>query len=310
MKKDKFRKALQVNIGKLSLSTPIIYASGTFGFGFELRDIVDYRYIGAFVTKTITLYPKKGNLPPRIIEVDCGVLNSIGLENPGLDTFLKEELPQIKKLKIPFIVSVGGETIEEYVEVVKRLTNVKSIRAVEVNLSCPNLKTKKMISQSRKLTYKVTKCIRDVFGGTLIVKLTPEVEDITKIAYSAYSAGCDALSLVNTFLGTAIDIETQKFYLGEKYGGYSGRGIKPQSLYRVLKVAKNIHLPIIGGGGIFDYKDAIEFFLVGATAVSLGTVVLSNPNVAKDITEGIVEYMRKKRIKNILDIVGKLKDVA
>jgi len=224
---------LGVKIGKLQLKYPIVTASGTFGFGEELSSLVDFSSLGALVTKTITLKSRRGNPPPRIREVECGVLNSIGLDNPGVEGFLKNKLPKIKKLGVPFIVSVGGYSPSEYVEVVKVLDRVKGIKAIEINLSCPNLRQKKMFSQSARLTFKITDSLRRITKKTLIVKLTGEVEDIRKIAKSAEYGGADALSLVNTFFAMGVDVDTKKPFLGRVYGGYSGKGIKPLSLYRV-----------------------------------------------------------------------------
>ncbi len=297
--------SLEIKLGKKKLKNPIVYASGSFGYGVEFKDIVDFDFVGAFVTKTVTLHPKKGNQPPRIIELDCGVLNSIGLENPGLDTFLKEKLPLIKKINTPFIVSIAGSNLGEFVEIIKKLNKIKDIFAIELNLSCPNIKGK-IISQNEKLTYKIVKAIREKTEKTLIVKLTPQVKDITKVAKKAYEAGADILSLVNTYLGIAVDIENQKFFLGEKFGGYSGKAIKPLALYCVYKVAQSLKIPIIGGGGISTWQDALEFFLVGAHYISIGTAVLSNPNIAKEITLGITSYLEKKGIKDIKEIIGKL----
>ncbi|MCD6228894.1 MAG: dihydroorotate dehydrogenase [Candidatus Omnitrophica bacterium] len=297
---------LEVKIGKLQLKYPIVTASGTFGFGEELSSLVDFSSLGALVTKTITLKSRRGNPPPRIREVECGVLNSIGLDNPGVEGFLKNKLPKIKKLGIPFIVSVGGYSLSEYVEVVKVLDRVKGIKAIEINLSCPNLRQKKMFSQSARLTFKITNSLRRITKKTLIVKLTGEVEDIRKIAKSAEYGGADALSLVNTFFAMGVDVDTKKPFLGRIYGGYSGKGIKPLSLYRVWECAKVVKIPIIGGGGIDNYRDAIEFFLVGAKVISLGTINLVNPNAAKSILNGIIKYMQKNKIKDINELVGGL----
>lgn len=297
---------LVTDIGKLVLRTPIIYASGTFGFGYELKKLVDFETIGAFVTKTITFHPQKGNPPPRIREIDCGVLNSIGLENPGLEIFLQDILPRLEGLHTKCIVSVGGKEREEYGEVVKRLNRVKVIKALEINLSCPNIKLKKMISQSPKLTYKTVKVLRGLTEKVLIVKVTGEVEDIVKVAQAVKEAGADAISLVNTFLGMGIDIKTKRPYLGSVYGGYSGRGIKPLSLYRVWKVARKVDIPVIGGGGIISSSDAIEFFLAGASAVSIGTVNLVEPWGAKTLVKGIAKYMRENKIEDIKDLRGGL----
>jgi len=297
---------LGVKIGKLQLKYPIVTASGTFGFGEELSSLVDFSSLGALVTKTITLKSRRGNPPPRIREVECGVLNSIGLDNPGVEGFLKNKLPKIKKLGVPFIVSVGGYSPSEYVEVVKVLDRVKGIKAIEINLSCPNLRQKKMFSQSARLTFKITDSLRRITKKTLIVKLTGEVEDIRKIAKSAEYGGADALSLVNTFFAMGVDVDAKKPFLGRVYGGYSGKGIKPLSLYRVWECAKVVKIPIIGGGGIDNYRDAIEFFLVGAKVISLGTINLVNPNAAKSILNGIIKYMQKNKIKDINELVGGL----
>ncbi|RKY37192.1 MAG: dihydroorotate dehydrogenase [Candidatus Omnitrophota bacterium] len=297
---------LEVKIGKFQLKYPIVTASGTFGFGEELSSLVDFTSLGALVTKTITLKSRRGNPPPRIREVECGVVNSIGLENPGVEGFLESKLPKIEKLGIPFIVSVGGYSPGEYIEVVRVLDKVEGIKAIEVNLSCPNLRQKRMFAQSARLTFKITDSLRRITKKTLIVKLTGEVDDIRRIAKSAEYGGADALSLVNTFFAMSVDIDTRRPSLGSVYGGYSGKGIKPLSLYRVWKCAKVVKIPIIGGGGIDNYRDAIEFFLVGAKVISLGTINLVNPNAAKSILNGIIKYMQKNKIKDINELVGGL----
>jgi dihydroorotate dehydrogenase (NAD+) catalytic subunit len=295
---------LETKVARLKLSSPIICASGTFGFGDELKGLVDFDCIGAIVTKTITLKPHKGNLPPRIFELDYGIINSIGLENPGLEMFLKEKLPRLKKLKTKFIVSIGGFSLEEYEEIIKELNKIKSIEAIELNLSCPNIKLKKIISQSKSLTYKLLKSLREKTDKVLIAKITPEVTDVVEIAKVIKNAQIDAVSLVNTFRAIAVDIDEQKPILGNIYGGYSGRAIKPLSLYRVWCIAKNVDIPIIGGGGIENTKDAIEFILAGATCISLGTVNLVYPNKAKEILKGIKDYLRKKKIESLEKIRG------
>jgi len=295
---------LETKLGRLKLSTPIICASGTFGFGDELKDLVDFDSIGAVVTKTITLKPRKGNPPPRIFELDYGILNSIGLENPGLDLFIKEKLPKLKKLKTKFIVSVGGNLGEEYEEIVKELNKIKDIEVIELNLSCPNIKLKRMISQSKNLTYRLLKNLREKTDKVLIAKITPEVTDIVEIAKVVKKVEIDAISLVNTFLGLSISIDKQKPILGNIYGGYSGKAIKPLSLYRVWCIARNVNIPIIGGGGIENTEDAIEFILVGATCISLGTINLVYPNRAKEILQGIKNYLKKKKRENLEKIRG------
>jgi len=304
MKKEKIN--LKVKLAGLTLDNPIVCASGTFGFGEELRGLTNFKNIGAIITKTITLLPRAGNPPPRIYETGCGVMNSVGLENPGLDGFIKEKLPLLEKLPAKCIVSVGGFSSAEYQEIVEQLETKKGIDGYEINLSCPNLRLKKMISQSETATYKLTKALRKLTKRPLFIKISPEVTDIVKTAHAVEAAGADAVSLVNTFFSMAIDTETQKPYLGSIYGGYSGRAIKPLSLYRVWRVAQNMKIPIIGGGGIETASDAIEFILAGATAVSLGTVNLVFPDQASQIIEEIKKYMKRKNITDINKLRGKL----
>jgi len=294
---------LKIKLGRLKLDTPIISASGTFGYGDELGDLANLKAIGAITTKTITLKPRAGNPPPRIYESECGVMNSVGLENPGLGVFIKEKLPKIRKLNTKCIVSVGGFSSKEYKQVAGVLTKEKGVDGLEINLSCPNLKLKKLISQDAKATYSLTKALRKITKKPLFIKITPEVTDIVKIAKAVKRGGADGISLVNTFFSLRINTETRKPYLGNVYGGYSGRAIKPMSLYRVWKVAKEVKIPIIGGGGIESANDAIEFILAGATAVSLGTINLVNPNSAEDVLSGIKRYMKKKEVSD----VGKLR---
>ncbi len=296
----------KVKLGKLDLSTPLISASGTFGFGEELKGLADFKAIGAITTKTVTLSPRKGNLPPRIYETELGVMNSIGLENPGLNSFIKEKLPLIRKLPTKCIVSIGGFSNQEYAQMLKKLDNQKGISAYEINLSCPNIQLKKLISQSAQATYILTRALRKITKRPLIIKITPEVTDIVEIAKAIKRAGADAVSLVNTFFSMAINIETKKPYLGNIYGGYSGKAIKPMSLYRVWKVAKEAKIPIVGGGGIENSKDAVEFILAGATAVSLGTVNLVDPNSAKKVLKGLKAYMQRKKISQIKKLRGGL----
>jgi len=227
----------------------------------------------------------------------------VGLENPGLGVFIKEKLPKIRKLNTKCIVSVGGFSSKEYKQVAGVLTKEKGVDGLEINLSCPNLKLKKLISQDAKATYSLTKALRKITKKPLFIKITPEVTDIVKIAKAVKRGGADGISLVNTFFSLRINTETRKPYLGNVYGGYSGRAIKPMSLYRVWKVAKEVKIPIIGGGGIESANDAIEFILAGATAVSLGTINLVNPNSAEDVLSGIKRYMKKKEVSD----VGKLR---
>jgi len=289
----------KIKIGRLTLSSPIICASGTFGFGEELRELADFKSIGALTTKTITLQPRPGNPPPRIYETEYGVINSVGLENPGLEGFLKEKLPGLKRLSVPFIVSLGGFSLGEYENLVKRLDAQAAVKALEINLSCPNLQLKKIISQDPALTYKLTKSLRRLTTKTLIVKITPETDDITEIARAVEAGGADSVSLVNTFYAMAINIETRKPYLGAGYGGYSGKAIKPMALYRVFKTAQAVKIPIIGGGGIETAGDAIEFLIAGAAAVSIGTLNMSDPAGSRAILAGIKQYLKKNRLTGV-----------
>jgi dihydroorotate dehydrogenase (NAD+) catalytic subunit len=297
---------LRVKIGKLELDSPILCASGTFGISDELKGLVDYKNIGAVITKTLTLNPRAGNPPPRIYETECGVLNSVGLEGPGVDRFIKDHLPKLKKLPTKFIISIGAGSLDEYKKVLSKVAGQKEVEAVEINLSCPNIKDKKIVAQDPKSTLKTLKALRPITKKTLIAKISPEVTDIVEIAKAVKSSGIDALSLVNTFFGLAINIDTRKPYLGNGYGGYSGPAIRPLSLYRVWRVAKAVNIPIIGGGGIETAKDAIEFLLAGASAVSLGTINLVEPNAAKKILTGIKKYMKGKKITDIKKMTGSL----
>jgi dihydroorotate dehydrogenase (NAD+) catalytic subunit len=297
---------LAVKIGKLALKSPIISASGTFGYADELKGLVDFRPIGAVVAKTITLKPREGNPPPRIYETACGVINSVGLENPGLEVFIKEKLTLFTRLPTRHVVSIGGFSDGEYVACLKRLERCQGIDAYEINLSCPNLRLKKLISQDANATLRLMKLIRKLTTKPLIIKITPEVTDIVTIAQAVQKGKADAISLVNTFFSMAINIETKKPFIGSIYGGYSGPAIKPLALYRVWKVARAVKLPVIAGGGIQNSSDALEFILAGATAVSLGTINLVYPNSAVKILEGIKAYMARKNIKDIRKIKGGL----
>jgi len=294
---------LAVKLNNFELKIPIVCASGTFGYGEELKGLVNFKNIGAITTKTITPEARAGNIPPRIYEAEYGVMNSIGLENPGLEGFLEEKLPGLLKLPVKSIVSIGGFSQEDYARIVRRLED-KKIEAIELNLSCPNIKMKKMFSQNKDATYNLVKSLRAFTRKTLIVKITPEVEDIVEIAKAAYDAGADAISLVNTFFALGINIETKKPFLGSIYGGFSSRAIKPLALCKVWQVYKNVNIPLIAGGGIENANDAVEFFLAGATAVSIGTINLVYPDRATGILKGLKDYMKRKKIKDINELRG------
>ena len=292
---------MKIIIGKIKLKNPVMVASGTFGYAKEFEDLVDLKKLGAIVTKTITLKPKKGNPMPRVCETASGMLNAIGLENEGMKNFIDEKLPYLKKLGVPIIVSISGETIEEFSKLAKRLDKEESVDGIELNISCPNIKRQEtrdkgqgLIAQDKDATYTLVKGVRDVTAKTLITKLSPNVTDITSIAKAACKAGTDAVSLVNTFLGMAIDIETGKPKLGNVTGGLSGPCIKPIALRMVWEVSKNIKKPVIGIGGIMTKEDAIEFLLAGAKAIQIGTANFVVPGICEDIIKGVGEWTRKK----------------
>jgi len=298
---------LKVKIGKIKLKNPVMAASGTFGYAKEFEELVHLGEIGAIITKTITLNPRQGNFMPRICETSAGMLNAIGLQNEGIDDFIKEKMPYLSKIGTPIIVSMSGNNIDEFFILARRLDKVKNISGIELNISCPNIKSKGLVAQDAKETYEVVKAVRKVTNKTIITKLSPNVTDIVEIAESAESAGSDAVSLVNTFLGMAIDIDTRKSKLSNITGGLSGPCIKPIAVRMVYEVSKNINIPVIGIGGIMNSDDAIEFMLAGAAAIQVGTANFIEPGICGKIVKGIEAYLKKHKIEKIEDIVGNLK---
>ncbi len=303
---------ISVGFAGLKLANPVFVASGTSGYADELADFTDINRLGGFITKSITLKPRKGNPTPRIVETDAGMLNAIGLANVGLDKFVEEKLTIIEKLTVPVFVSVAGESIDEYVVVVERLVTEKAIAGFELNISCPNV-AKGGISfgtdpaQVTEITSAVKKAAAQ---KPLMVKLSPSVTDISVIARAAVDGGADALSLVNTFTAMVIDIETRKPVLANKTGGLSGPAIKPIAVYLVNKVynevSKDRGIPILGLGGIRTASDAVEFIIAGASAVGVGTANFIEPGCAVKIAEGIKKYCVRKEIKNIKELTGSL----
>jgi len=303
---------ISVDFAGLNLANPVFVASGTSGYADELADFTDINRLGGFITKSITLKPRKGNPTPRIVETDAGMLNAIGLANVGLDKFVEEKLPIIEKLTVPVFVSVAGESIDEYVVVVERLATEKAIAGFELNISCPNV-SKGGISfgtdpaQVTEITSAVKKAAAQ---KPLMVKLSPSVTDISVIARAAVDGGADALSLVNTFTAMVIDIETARAVLANKTGGLSGPAIKPIAVYLVNKVynevAKDRGIPILGLGGVRTASDAVEFIIAGASAVGVGTANFIEPGCAVKIVEGIKKYCVRKEIKNIEELTGSL----
>jgi len=267
-------------------------ASGTYEYNDATKSLIDLKKLGAIVTKTITLRPKEGNPPPRTCETYSGMLNAIGLQNKGMDHFLKEAIPELKELKIPVIASISAESVPEFAGLASRLDDAKEIAGIELNLSCPNVQAKRLIAQDPTATHETVTAVKKATKKTIIAKLSPNVTDITEIALSAEAAGADAVSLVNTFTGMAIDIETRKPKLGNITGGLSGPAIKPIALRMVWETAKAVKVPVIGMGGITSTEDAVEFIIAGAKAVQIGTGSFVNPGLTAEIAKGIEEYIK------------------
>lgn len=299
---------LKVNIGNLELQNPVLTASGTFGYGYEFEDFVDVNRIGAIIVKGTTLEPRQGNDYPRMAETASGMLNAVGLQNKGVNAFIDEILPKIKHYKSHIIVNLSGSKIEDYVEAAEILNEVNEIPAIELNVSCPNVKSGGMaFGTSCSSLTDVVKAVRGVYKKHLMVKLSPNVTNISDFAIVAESQGADSISLINTLLGMAIDAETMKPKLSTITGGLSGPAIKPVALRMVWQCAKSVKIPIIGLGGIMNASDAIEFMLAGATAIQVGTANFINPSVTQEIICGIDDYCEKHKIKNVSEIIGALK---
>lgn len=296
---------MKVRIGDIELKNPIMTASGTFGYGEEYSPYVDLNRLGALIVKGLSLEPKEGNPPPRIIETTAGMLNAVGLENVGVKSFIKEKLPFLRQFDVPVIVNVFGETVEEYVKVAGTLSDVEGIAGLEINISCPNVvKGGIEFGANPDLAGEVTRSVKSVTHLPVIVKLTPNVTDITEIAKSVEEAGADAISLINTLKGMSVDIEKRVPHLENITGGLSGPGIKPVALRMVWEVTREVSIPVIGVGGIMNAQDALEFLIVGAKAVQIGTANFVNPRATIDILEGIEQYMRENGISDINDLIG------
>lgn len=296
----------KINFAGIEMKNPVTVASGTFGYGREYADFFDLGKLGAIITKGTSLKPKSGNKPPRVCETASGMLNSIGLQNPGVEYFAQNDLPFLRKFDTKIIVNACGSTIDEYVELCKIL-NTLDIDGVELNLSCPNVKEGCMaFGNTYEGVKTVTKEVRKVLQKPLIVKLTPNVTDIASIAKGVEDGGADAVSLINTLLGMKIDIHKRKPVLANNTGGLSGPAIKPVAVRMVYQVAQAVKIPIMGLGGIVSGEDAIEFMLAGATTVSIGAGNFIDPYTSIKTIEGIEEYMKKYNIENISDIIGKV----
>ncbi len=294
----------EVNLAGVVLKNPVMTASGTFGSGMEYGQFVDLSRLGAVVTKGVAITPWEGNPTPRLAETASGMLNAIGLQNPGLDVFIKRDLPFLKKQDTKIVVNVCGKTAEEYVKAVERLAETDA-DILEINISCPNVKAGGIaFGQDPVMVEKVTKELKKVAKQPIFMKLSPNVTDITATAKAAEAGGADGVSLINTLTGMKIDINRRTFALANKTGGLSGPAIKPVAVRMVYQVANAVKIPIIGMGGIASAEDALEFLMAGATAVSVGTANFHNPYVTVEIAEGIRDYMQKNNIKNLTDLIG------
>ena len=299
---------LGVNIGKLSLKNPVMTASGTFGYGLEFADFIDLNELGGFIVKGTTLNPREGNDYPRMAETPSGMLNCVGLQNKGVDHFCKEIYPQLEHLNTHVIVNVSGSTLEDYVECASRINALPHVPAIELNISCPNVKAGGMaFGVTPEGAASVVKAVRQAYDKTLIVKLSPNVTSIADIAKAVEAEGADSVSLINTLMGMSIDIERRCSRLSIGTGGLSGPCVKPVALRMVWQVAQAVNIPIVGLGGIMNATDAIEFIMTGATAIEIGTANFIDPAVTIKVVNGINEWLDNHGVKDVNDIVGCLK---
>lgn len=299
---------LRVTIGSLSLANPVMTASGTFGYAQEFATLMSLERLGAIIVKGISLHPRAGNPPPRIIESACGMLNAIGLQNVGVQRFIEEKLPYLGGLGVPIIVNILGDSLDEYREITERLADNPVVSAIEVNISCPNVKRGGVaFGTDPIMAANVTSAVKEKTTVPVIVKLSPNVTDVTLIARAVAEAGADAVSLINTLIGMAIDLKRRRPALANVFGGLSGPAIKPVALRMVYQVAKSVAIPVIGIGGIETAEDALEFMLAGATAVQIGTANFVNPRASEDVVDGIGAYVIQERLSSIREMIGALK---
>lgn len=298
---------LSVNIGKLAMKNPVMTASGTFGYGLEFQDFVNLEEIGGIIVKGTTLHHREGNPYPRMAETPMGMLNAVGLQNKGVHYFVDHIYPQIKDIRTNMIVNVSGSQIDDYAETASIINSLDNIPAIELNISCPNVKQGGMaFGVTAHGAAEVVSAVRKVYNKTLIVKLSPNVTDITEIARAVEGAGADSVSLINTLLGMAIDAEKRKPVLSTVTGGMSGAAVKPIALRMVWQVAKAVRIPVIGLGGIMNWKDAVEFLLAGASAIQIGTANFIDPAVTVKVAAGINDYLDRHGFASVKDIVGAL----
>ncbi len=296
---------LRVNIGNLKLKNPVLTASGTFGFGEEFSDFIDLNRLGGFIVKGTTLEPREGNPYPRMAETPSGMLNAVGLQNKGVKYFVEHIYPRITKYDSEIIVNVSGAKIDDYVGVCRELAPLERIRAIEVNISCPNVKQGGMaFGTTCQGAAAVTKAVREAFPGTVIVKLSPNVTDIAEIARAVEAEGADSVSLINTLMGMAVDVERRRPCLSTVTGGLSGPAVRPVAVRMVWQVAKTVSIPVIGLGGIMNGRDALEFILAGATAIEVGTANFIDPAATVKIVDYIDDYCRRHSVASVTDLIG------
>ncbi len=299
---------LRVNIGSLELANPVMTASGTFGYAREFESLMNLHCLGGVIVKGISLHPRVGNAPPRIVETACGMLNAIGLQNVGVDRFIVDKMPYLEGLRVPVIVNILGDSIIEYQEITARLAGVPGVAGIEVNISCPNVKKGGVaFGTDPAMAASVTAAVKKKADVPVMVKLSPNVSDITVIARAVEDAGADSISLINTLIGMAIDLPARRPSLANIIGGLSGPAIKPVALRMVYQVAQVVSVPIIGIGGIECAEDALEFMLAGATAVQIGTANFINPRVSEEVVDGIAAYAKTEKLASIRSIIGGLR---
>lgn len=306
---------VRVSIAGMHFKNPVLVASGTFGYGIEFARVLDLQSLGGLVLKTITLEPRIGNPPPRIAETPSGILNSIGLQNVGVDALLKERLPLLAQYDLPIIANIYGETVDEFVELAGRLSGHPQISGIELNLSCPNLSGRgkwrdrsapDLVAQDAQATGQYTEAVRKATKLPLVVKLSPAVTSIAEMAAAAQSAGADAVSLINTIPGLIVDLEKRQPFLGGVTGGLSGPAIRPVAVRMVWEVARAVDIPVIGMGGIRYASDALEFLVAGATAIAIGSANFADPKASLDVIDGIEKYMAQNGIKTVAELTGSL----
>jgi dihydroorotate dehydrogenase (NAD+) catalytic subunit len=298
---------ISVKIANVTFKNPVTVASGTFGHAERYYNLEEVKKLGAIVPKTVTFHPQVGNPPVRIFETPSGMINAIGIENPGIDGFIAAKLPALKKIGVPLIISILGHNEEQFVGIIEKLNHQEGISAIELNLSCPNLNHKVLVAQDPVATRQLVKKVKSLSKFPIIAKLSPNVTDIAEIAQAAQEGGADAVSLVNTFTAMAIDVKTRKSRIGNFTGGLSGPAIRPIALYMVQRVVSQVKIPVIGMGGIMTASDALEFLMAGASMIAVGTANFINPRAPIDVLEGIESYMKENKISDIREIIGSLK---